>query len=83
MVWIRMVQESEATSETQQVYSEIMERTGSATILDSRKAMSLHPKLLRAVDGLAVQASRGQSGISHFREELIALFVSERVHCEL
>lgn len=83
MAWIRMVHEGEATGELKEIYAEMVGRTGAQTVLDSRKAMSLHPGVLRAADALARQVSKGASGLSTFREELIALIVSERLNCEL
>ncbi len=83
MAWIRFAQEDEATGETRQVYSDIMQRLGTTTLVTSRKVMGLRPNILRAADELSQQVSKGRSGLSGFREELIALLVSERLHCEL
>jgi len=78
-----MISEADATGELQEIYDDMRSRTGASTVLDSRKAMSLHPGLLRASDALARQVGKGASGLSSLREELIALVVSERLNCEL
>lgn len=83
MTWIRTIQEPEATGELKAVYDEILQRTGAERVLDSRKAMSLRPGLLRAADQLALQNSKGETTLGRFREELIALVVSARLECTL
>ena len=79
MTWIHVVEESEATGEMADIYREAKEQ-GRFTS-NVRKAASLNPSAIRALDSLGA-SFRENSPISHRHREMLAVVTSVINRCQ-
>ncbi len=80
MVWIRVVEESEASPELQQVYEQIKRARGKLSNI--MKVQSLNPAAMRAHLDLYLAVMFGGSPLSRQEKELLAVAVSAANRCD-
>jgi hypothetical protein len=81
MVWIKTVDEQDATGVVKEVYEHSVRRVGTSSLADVVKVFSLKPAVLKAAEDFRTAIKDGASGLGRAREEMIAVVVSAQVHC--
>lgn len=79
MAWIETIDESDATGELSEAYKAVREKR--ARVANVFKIESLHPRAMLSHCDLYMTLLYGQSGLSRFQREMIALAVSVRNGC--
>lgn len=81
MVWIRTVDEAEATGLVKEVYDHAKQRVGTSDVGEIVRCFSLKPPVLKAAEDFRSAIKDGASGLGRAREEMIAVVVSALVRC--
>ncbi len=80
VVWIRTIDEAEATGVVKEIYERSPCRFGTSEVTDMVKVFSLKPSVLEAVERFRT-AVTGATGLSPARKQMIAVVVAALTHC--